>query len=162
MNKVIVIGASLSGKTTLVKYLRNKTLLSVSEIDDELTQLNNGIFPQDIEYKNKVLFPQILRNILNSSDIIFFTNTWYFSTKDLERVRKRGFKIIQLIVSLETLLERNKSRLRDGYADMEKYLKGMVAYQRKVERKHLVDYVLDGNQQVEKVVDELLLILNEQ
>jgi shikimate kinase len=40
--KAIVIGISTTGKTTLVKYLRQHTKVPVSEIDEQLTEKNKG------------------------------------------------------------------------------------------------------------------------
>ena len=61
--KAIIIGPSLTGKTTLVKYLRNTTKLLVSEMDEELTRLNNNIYPKDKEYKHNILTPKVIKNI---------------------------------------------------------------------------------------------------
>jgi guanylate kinase len=158
MNKTIVIGASLSGKTTIIKYLRANTKLTISEIDEELTGLNNGIYPMDIEYKHKVLFPQILEKILKESSIIFFTNTSYFSIQELREAREKGFTIIQLEVSLEVLKQRNIERQNEGYDNLEQYLEGMVEYQEILKKENLVDYIVNAEQTVENVISELLEI----
>jgi guanylate kinase len=158
MNKAIVIGASLSGKTTIIKYLRTNTELLVSEIDEELTVLNNGEFPKDPQYKNEVLFPKVLEKILNSKNIVFFTNTWYFTIKDLQEARAKGFKIIQLSLSLDTLLRRNRERVTEGYDNMEKYLKGMIEYQEMIKTRGMVDYVINGDQSVERIFSKLISV----
>ena len=76
--KAIVIGASLSGKTTLISHLRKNFKLPFSEIDEELTRVNNGKYPEDSEYKVEVLAPGIVSDILHREDIVFFTNTDYY------------------------------------------------------------------------------------
>jgi len=70
--KAIVIGASLSGKTTLISHLRKNFKLPFSEIDEELTRVNNGKYPEDSEYKVEVLAPGIVSDILHREDIVFF------------------------------------------------------------------------------------------
>ncbi len=162
MKKYIVIGTSLSGKTTLIKYLRSTTSLPISELDEELTELNNGEFPSDVEYKHNVLFPKVLEKILNKSEIIFFTNAWYFKQEDLEEAKRKGFKILQLSVGLETLKSRNEARIKDGYEDMTQYLEGMVKYQEDIKNTGVVDFVIDGEQEVEKVAEDILGVIKEQ
>ncbi|MHC1716903.1 MAG: hypothetical protein AB9915_03425 [Candidatus Dojkabacteria bacterium] len=159
MTKVIIIGTSLSGKTTIIKYLRTNTKLPISEIDEELTGLNNGIYPMNIEYKHKVLFPQILEKILKESNIIFFTNTSYFSIQQLRETREKGFTIIQLEVSLDVLKQRNIKRQNEGYDNLEQYLEGMVEYQEILKKENLVDYIVNTKQTVEEIASNLLTIL---
>jgi len=119
--KALIIRTSLSGKTIIIKYLRPKTNVPISEMDEELKRLNKGKYPEDIEYKLKVLTPKIIDKTLNRKNIIFFTNTDYFTTEDLFTARKRGFKIIQLELDLDQLKKRNEYRVKnEGYDDLSK------------------------------------------
>ena len=155
--KVIIIGTSLSGKTTLVRYLRANTSLSLLEIDEELTRVNNGKYPTDNIRKHKILIPQIVKNILDQTDVIFFTNTDYFTVEDLKQARKNGFKILQLSLDLEQLQKRNTLRVqKEGYSDLNQWLRGMVDYQTTVREKGLVDKVINANQATEYIAKELI------
>ena len=87
--KVIVIGPSLSGKTTLIRQLQKRISEPISEIDNELTKMNGGSFPADPEYKHTVLAPKVVQKVLESDNIIFFTNTDYF-TKEVTGTRYTG------------------------------------------------------------------------
>lgn len=158
MKKYIIIGTSLAGKTTIIKYLRSTTDFPISELDEELTELNNGKFPLDVKYKHDVLFPRVLEKILNRQKIIFFTNAWYFKKEDLEEAKRKGFQIGQLLVNLKVLKLRNERRMKDGYEDMSQYLEGMVKYQKDVEKWSLVDFVIDGEQSMEKVAEDILQV----
>lgn len=160
MSKAIVIGASLSGKTALVKRLRDVIDIPISEVDEELAKLNSGIFPEDVDYKHNVVFPKVAELILNKQDILFFTNTDYFTVEQLREAKEKGFKIIQIGVSLNVLKQRNVVRKNSGYDDLEQYLKDMVEYQNDIKERNLVDYVINGEQEVEKVICDLLDILN--
>ena len=93
------------------------------EIDEELTRLNNGVYPADNEYKVKVLTPRIVNSILKQKEIIFFTNTNYFSISDLRGAHKNGFTIIQLHLSLAEATKRNWYRVNnEGYSDLSEWL----------------------------------------
>ena len=160
--KAIIIGTSLSGKTTTVRYLRENYDFNIGEIDKELTNINGGSFPEDTERKQKSLAPKIIKQILKSAKILFFTNTYYFSDQDLIDARKRGFKIIQLNVSLDELKKRNDYRVKnEGYEDMSRWLEGMNDYQERISRKGLVDKKIDATQSTSKIVENLLDYLSE-
>ncbi len=155
--KAIVIGASLSGKTSIKNYLREKSNILVSEMDEELTILNKNVFPEDTDYKHNVLAPQVIKNILSKESIIFFTNTDYFSDQDLKEARQRGFKIIQLNVDLELLKNRNKTRMTNkGYDDLTKYLSGMVDYQTRIQKKGFIDKIINSDLSVQEIGEEIL------
>ena len=154
--KGIVIGASLSGKTTVARYLRSNTNTLVSEMDEELTRLNNGKYPTDVEHKHKSLAPKIIKGLLNERDILFFTNTDYFSLDDLRKAKDKGFKIIQLEIELDELNKRNKNRVKnEGYDDLSKWLEGMTLYQKKIRNAGVVDIVIDASLSVERISEEI-------
>ena len=154
--KGIVIGASLSGKTTVARHLRSNTNISVSEMDEELTRLNNGKYPTDVERKHESLAPKVIKDLLNREDILFFTNTDYFSLDDLREAKDKGFKIIQLELNLDELNKRNKNRVKkEGYDDLSEWFEGMVVYQEKIRDAGVVDIVIDASQSVEKISEEI-------
>lgn len=154
--KVIIIGPSLSGKTTLVKELRKNNCPLVSEIDEELTTLNKGEYPLDIDYKNNILLPKVIKKVLNQKDIIFFTNTNYFSENNLKKAKNLGFKIIQLNVDYQELLNRNSNRVKtENYQDSSLWLKGMLAYQKNIQEKGLVDKIIDANKPLPEIINQL-------
>lgn len=158
--KAIIIGTSLSGKTTLMNYLRLKDNLPLLEMDDELIRANNGTYPEDIEYKHKVLVPQIIKEVLDKKEVIFFTNTDYFTEEDLKTAKNKGFKIVQLEVSLEELKRRNGARVKkEGRDDWGKWLEGMLRYQEDMRSKGLFVKVISMNQPIEKSAEDLLIFL---
>jgi len=154
--KGIVIGVSLSGKTTVAKYFRSNTSISVSEMDEELTKLNNGKYPTDVEHKHKSLAPKVIKGLLNKKDVLFFTNTDYFSLDDLRKAKDKGFKIIQLELGLDELNKRNKNRVKnEGYDDLSEWLKGMVVYQEKIRNEGVVDAIIDARQSAKRISEEI-------
>lgn len=158
--KAIIIGTSLSGKTTLVKYLHLQNNLPLLEMDDELSRINNGEYPDDVKYKHDVLAPQIIKNILNRREIVFFTNTDYFTDEDIKTAKDKGFKIIQLEASLDELKRRNKIRVqKEARDDWSRWFEGMLKYQKDIKEKGLVDNVLIMNQPTEDIARDLLTFL---
>lgn len=154
--KAIIIGTSASGKSTVMKYLIENSSLNISEIDQELTDLNNGEYPSDNEFKHNVLAPKIIDKVLDS-EIIFFTNTDYFTVEDLKKAKKKGFKILQIYADLETLKERNKYRMEVlGWNDLSMYFEGMLDYQHEMQKAGLIDKVIDSKQSVERVAKAIL------
>lgn len=157
--KVLIIGTSLSGKTTLIRYLRADTKLPLLEMDEELTQLNNGVFPSDQSQK-LALVSQIVRNVLERESVIFFTNTDYFSINDLKNARGNNFQIFQLDTDLQNLQTRNQMRVQnENYADQSQWLKGMKEYQDLMREKGLVDKVLNADQPTESITEDLMQLL---
>lgn len=157
----IVIGTSLSGKTTLVKHLRSSTDALVMEMDEELTRLNGGEYPTDSERKHTVLAPRVIKDVLDRDSVIFFTNTDYFTISDLKRAKDRGFKIIQLELSLDQLKRRNEYRVKhEGYEDLSQWFDGMLQYQKNIREEGLVDKVVDADQPVEELAKELIASLS--
>ena len=154
--KVIVIGASLSGKTTALKYLRSQdNTLPVEEMDAFLTQENGGTFPMDIQRK-KILASKIIENIINRDAIIFFTNTNYFTPNNLRAAKERGFKIIQLELGIKELQKRNQHRVRDeGCEDQSRWFEGMLRYQKEIKDAGLIDEELNANLPVAELVSKL-------
>jgi len=160
--KIIVIGASMSGKTTLVKYFRSNLDVLVTEVDEELTKINGGEFPSDIEKKTKVLFPLVAKDILTREKIVFFTNTDYFTINELRMAKEKGFKVIQLNLSAEKLLERNKNRVeKEGYEDLSKWVDGMLEYQEMLFKEGIVDRVVNADAKIDKIARDILGVIEE-
>lgn len=154
--KVIIIGTSLSGKTTLIRLLRSQADFPISEMDEELTLINGGEYPADAKFKHEVLTPKVVKKIFDLEKIVFFTNTNYISIEDLSEAKKQGFKVIQLDLSLDELMRRNESRMKnEGYDDMGQWLEGMLQYQREIKKAGLVDKLIDANKSTELIAKEL-------
>ena len=159
--RAIIVGTSLSGKTTLVKHLRSSTDALVIEMDEELTLLNGGEYPTDSEHKHNVLAPRIIKEVLDRDSVIFFTNTDYFTIADLKLAKGRGFKILQLELNLDQLKRRNEYRVKhEGYGDLSQWFDGMLQYQKNIREAGLVDKVVDADQPVEELAKELVASLS--
>ena len=156
--KVIIIGASTTGKTTILKHLKQTHNLLIQEADDILTELNGGTYPQDSRIKMSTLAPIMVTQVLNQDQIIFFTNARYFSVTDLISARNKGFKIILLSLTKKKMLERNKERVKyKGYDDLSKYFDDMILYEEKIIKAGLFDNVIDVNQPIENIISQIIV-----
>ena len=161
VNKSLIIGTSLTGKTTLVKYLRDNLHMEVQEIDEELIRLNGGTFPE-MEHKNNVLIPKIKQEVLNKDKIIFFANVHYYTPEDVASARQRGFKIILLSIDRGELEARNQHRVEnEGYKDQSPWLDAQLQRQKEIEDGGLVDRVIETNRPVEDIAQELVTFLQQ-
>lgn len=156
-NKAIIIGASTAGKSMLIKYLQKETTLTLDEMDDMLTRMNNGVYPKDGDHRHKVLYPRIVKEVIGQDHIVFFTNTHVFSVADLKHARKLGFTIIQLSLSREKMEQRNSDRIKNqNWDDVSMYFKYMIEYQEEIKKKGVVDQEINADQPVENIAGEVL------
>lgn len=159
--KLLVIGPSTSGKTTIMNYLKMVTDETISESDDELIRLNEGTYPTDTAYKMLVLVPQMVSLVLSKSHGIFFTNTNYFTADDLRKARKSGFRILQLVLPRGEMEKRNSERVKNnGYDDLSGYFDEMLAYMTDIKERKLVDKEINALQPVEKITEQILKEIN--
>ena len=125
-------------------------------MDEMLTEANNGEFPTDNHFKNTVLAPKVIAEILSKDEIIFFTNTDYLSMEDLRLAKEKGFKIVVLDITREELLKRNNIRVEsEGYQDQGQWFDGMLKYQQQLKESGLVDLVIDATLSTSQIVSEL-------
>lgn len=93
-------------------------------------------------------------------NVVFFTNTDYFTPEDLENARKNGFQTAQLFLDLNELQKRNRFRVRnEGYSDLSQWLEGMVNYQIMIKERGLVNKVIEANQTTENMASQLIEFL---
>lgn len=156
--KVIIIGPPLVGKTTLINYLREHTNLPILELDEELVKLNNGTWPTDEEYRNKVLVHKAVDDIKIMDKVIFFTT--YFSIDDLKEAKENKFKIIQLMLDKSELIKRNVERMQNkGELDATKALKENLKLQDDIKNAGVFDKIIYTNKPVEDIASEIISFL---
>lgn len=156
--KAIIIGPPLVGKTTLVNYLREHTNFLILELDEELFKLNNGTWPADEEYRNKVLVHKVVDDIKIMDKVIFFTT--YFSIDDLKKAKENKFKIIQLMLDKSELIKRNAERMQNkGELDAAEALKENLKLQDDINNAGVFDKIIYTNKPVEDIASEIINFL---
>src|SRR5665213_3343057 len=154
--KLLVIGSQLSGKTTLVRYLRKNTDIPVSEIDEEILNLNNNEWPKENKYKDEVLIPQIYGSVASRDGIIFFINS-AFPTELLRSFKDNDFKIILLKLSRDEINRRNAYRMEyEGYDDAMQWIDGQLANHQKIRAQGFIDKAIDATGSTADVANFLL------
>ena len=151
--KIIILGPQCSGKTTLSRFLKQKdSNLPIIEEDELFTELNGGEYPQNVEYKEKTLRPQLEEKVRQADSIIFLTS--YCNPSLLKELKSRGFKVAQLVLSQEEFQKRNEKRMReDGYADATAWAKEIFDFHDEVKNEKWADISIDASQPIE-VVDK--------
>jgi adenylate kinase family enzyme len=154
-NKIIILGPSAAGKSTLMRYLRKHTDLNIVEMDEEVTKANDNKWPSDNEYKDRVLVPKIVENVLKEDGVVYIAS--YVPTRLIRKARQNGFKIALLQLGQKGFVERNIQRMKaEGYADASPWFqKQLESYQRLI-KAGLIDEVIDAHKPISDVANIVL------
>jgi len=151
--RIIVLAPSCGGKSSLMRYLREHTDLHIAETDEEVMKANNNVWPNN-DLKNKVLVPQTTNEIISRESVIYFAS--YIPDDLLIKAKQKGFKIVILEVPLNILSERNEKRMADEkYDDVSPWFNGQLDNFKELKSKGITNYSINGNQDIEKVADDL-------
>ena len=154
MVKIILLAASAGGKSTLMKYMREHTNLNVMEMDEEIIKINHGTWPNDNNYKDQILVPKIVENILDKDEVIYLAS--YVPDYLIEKARLNNFKVLLLEVSIDELIRRNKHRMKiERYEDASHWFRSQINTFNKLKEKELVDGVINGNSSTEDIAIEI-------
>lgn len=105
--KVVLLGRTGSGKSTIAASLGEVLGLAVLEVDDETTLLNGGRWPEDedvIDY----FFAVTNRKVLAMESVLYVTS--WLSRDEIRAFYQQGFKIVELHAKFDELLKRKQRR----------------------------------------------------
>jgi hypothetical protein len=152
--KTIIVGPPFVGKSTLVQYLRqNHSDFIIKELDEMLIDANKGAWPTDESYRNNILLPSIIRQILLQDNLLFFTS--YISPKHIKRAKISGYIIIQLYLNKEYLIKRNVLHDHSREVEMTKNL----IYQNEIWDKKLIDHRVNVSLSIPEIAKQLIGLL---
>lgn len=154
---LVIYGAPAVGKTTLITYLRNTLSLTVMELDEEIKQENNGVWPEPAEYRNREIVPKVLKRIATLDNGIFVTSG--LNPEFADAIRKNNGKVALLYLAEEHLLARNSKRLKETGHDVYDQIQQNLKDQARLKTEVGFDYVIDANQPVEKIATQVKTIL---
>lgn len=155
MYKIILLGAPLTGKTSVANYLKDNMSLDVLDMDEELKRLNDGKWPGEQPELMDELINQIIADVLSREKIVF--SGFFFGIEELKEARRKNFEVVQLQVDMDTTLTRNKERMKEQPGnDAFKYYEKNLEYQNKIHELGLVGRIINGDRPVEDIVDEVL------
>ncbi|WP_185094306.1 AAA family ATPase [Curtobacterium sp. PhB137] len=152
--KLLVIGPLASGKTTIARHLRSTTS-TIVDLDDELTRLNGGVYP-DIATRKTVIAPRALAAAAALSDVVLLHST--FDPDDVRALRDAGFTTVLLEVSSEELRRRHRQRQREEGWSNEEWAEDNRAQIAELGRLALFDHVIDAERAPVVVANDLLAL----
>lgn len=153
--KLIILAPSAGGKSTLMRYLREHTDLHVAETDEEVVKANNGEWPSDHTYKDEVLIPQTINEIITRDQVIYLMKDMPIEL--LRKAKQNGFKVVILKLTKEQLLSRNKKRMaEEGYDDAAEWFDGQLKELDTFDKEELVDQHIDGDLSTEEIAQEVV------
>lgn len=154
MYKLIILGPSAGGKSTLMRYLRKNTDLRVVEMDEEIVKLNKGKWPTDDNYRNTVLVPKITKKVIDMDKVVYLSS--YVPDNLAKEAKDGGFTVVLLDVSLEQLKERNAKRMEEEkYGSVASYFNMQLKGFERLRSKGLMDKVIDGHKSTEKIAEDI-------
>ncbi len=150
--RFVVYGAPASGKTTLMKLLRDTHGLPATDLDDEILFENGGVWPEDSEYRNREIVPRALDRIAKAEVLHFFTSGMNESFAN--QLHTSGATIFLLKLDEQTLQARNQKRMNEeGIGDVTvEFQKNLASQERNMA---FVDHVIDATQSPDQIVEEL-------
>lgn len=107
--KIVLLGVSGTGKTTIGTLLKKRYAFPVLEADDEVKLHYNGIWP-DEEHLIDASFEATNRRVLEMQHILFITS--WLEKETIQAFSARGFQLVLFVAPLEELLRRRQ--MRDG------------------------------------------------
>lgn len=125
--KVVILGLTGSGKSTIGKVLKDKYNLNVIEVDDKVLEMNNNVWPQE-EKELDDFFEKINDEIIKTEGPVIYITSW-LSKERIKQFHDKGFIIIELHANFETLLERKSKRdkkSKDQYSQFKENYQGYI------------------------------------
>lgn len=153
--KIILLAPSAGGKSTLMRYLRNNTNLHIVETDEEVLKANNDVWPDDNDYKDRILLPIIADKVIKQDEILFMGS--YIPNEFLRKAKENSFKIVLLQVPMDELKKRNVKRMsEEGYDDASPWIEGQLENYRRLSQERLIDNTIDGHQSTHNIAEEII------
>jgi len=113
--KVLLLGLTGAGKTTVAKNVANKYNLNLIEADDEVIKLNGGHWPNSEEIIDRYF--EVTNDKVMGLDNVLYIISWLIPER-INEFYNKDFIIIELHADFNELLRRKISR--DGVSDEEK------------------------------------------
>lgn len=107
MNKLLLLGITGSGKSTISEPIGQALGLKILEVDQEVIRLNNGLWPKDDDIIRKYMLAT--NDAVLEMDHVLYVTSW-LSKENIKRFYNKEFKIIELHADLKELLKRKIKR----------------------------------------------------
>jgi len=123
--KLLLLGLSGSGKSTVAKLVAEKLKIKLIEADDTVEKINGGIWPDNDETITKGF--RIANDEALQSDNILYVISW-LTHKEIKKFIEAGFKIIEMHADFDELVKRKKERDNISPEKIEKFKLTYIEY----------------------------------
>lgn len=123
--KILILGLSGSGKSTVAKLVAEKLKIKLIEADDTVEKINGGIWPDNDETITKGF--RIANDEALQSDNILYVISW-LTHKEIKKFIEAGFKIIEMHADFDELVKRKKERDNISPEKIEKFKLTYIEY----------------------------------
>ncbi len=158
--KIVLLGITGSGKSTIAKKLAEAFNLELIEADDLVYKLNGDFWPEEEEIIDE-LFEESIRRIIDKDNLLFVIS--FLDLEQIEILKNNNFFIIEMHANENTLLERKRKRDGDSIK-ADRFKRNYLLYKdilAKAYQKKQVDFSIDTtNLTSENVYDELQKVIN--
>jgi shikimate kinase len=105
--KILLLGVSCSGKSTIASDLATALKLRLLEADDEVLRLNGGVWPPDEETID-TYFGVTNKEVLKMDNIVYVIS--WLEQNDIFAFYKADFILVEIHASYEVLRKRKQAR----------------------------------------------------
>lgn len=162
MNKLLLLGITGSGKSTISEPIGQALGLKILEVDQEVIRLNNGLWPKDGDIIRKYMLAT--NDAVLEMDHVLYVTSW-LSKENIKLFNNKGFKIVELHADLETLIKRKINRDKPPQSQIDQFRKDYGGYYEVVndiEIKPLIMLSLDTTHMpIELVINKIISIQTE-
>lgn len=160
MNKLLLLGITGSGKSTISEPIGRTLGMEVLEVDKEVIRLNNGLWPNDGDLIRKLMLAT--NDAVLKMDHILYVTSW-LSKENIKQFYKKGFKIIELHADFEELLKRKIKRDNPPQNQIDQFKEDSEGYYEVINDQEIQDLItlsLDTtNMPIESVIQSILTSL---
>jgi broad-specificity NMP kinase len=104
--KILLLGLSGSGKSTIAKIISQKFNLEIIEADDEVRKANNGIWPIGNDELIGKVFNSTNLKVLNLDQILYVIS--WMDKEMIKKFHSKGFLVFELHAEYDELLRRKR------------------------------------------------------
>ena len=124
--KILIIGLSGSGKSTVAPMIAKKYNLDVMEADDAVTEANGGTWPHFNDELMDKVFEETNKKVIKMDNVLYIT-AW-LTEQRIKDFYNQGFKIIEMHADFEALIKRKNSRDGESVKATERFKNTYISY----------------------------------
>lgn len=123
--KILLLGLSGSGKTTIAKEISSRFSLNLYEADDEVKRINGGVWPESDDVVTKG-FEIANAKALIQDDIVYVIS--WLSEEEINKFLKSNFIIFETHAEFDELVRRKIKRDKITPKKIEKFKLTYIEY----------------------------------